>query len=271
MSITDKNKPSIIAMCGKGGVGKTSLSAMIVKILLENPANKVLAIDADPAIGLSTALGIEVTKTVDDIRTDLIQRVESRKNEDKADMLSRLDYEMFSALEETNNLAFLAIGRPETEGCYCQVNHILKDIIGAMADNFDYVVIDGEAGVEQVNRRVMEKVSHLILVSDASAKGLNVAKTIKEVSDTAVGYEKVGLILNRVRGEEELEKLAIPAELDCLGWIPEDDTIRTFDIDGRSILETPDCPAIQAAKSCTALPGLTGSLQPEERSAQTIG
>ncbi len=271
MSTSEKNKTAIIAMCGKGGVGKTSLSAMIVKILMENPANRVLAIDADPAIGLSTALGIEVTKTVDDIRADLIQRVESGNSEDKADMLSRLDYEMFAALEETSNLAFLAIGRPEKEGCYCQVNHILKDIIGAMAANFDYVVIDGEAGIEQVNRRVMEKVSHLVLVSDASAKGLNVVKTIKEVSDSAIEYEKVGLILNRLRGEEERDKLDISAELNCLGWIPEDDIIRTFDIDGRSILETPDCPAIQAAKSCIELLGLPGSAQPEARSAQTIG
>jgi CO dehydrogenase maturation factor len=252
-----KNKGAkVIAMCGKGGVGKTSLSALIVKVLTVNPENRVLAIDADPAVGLSTALGIEVKKTVDDIRNALIRRVTTGKTEDKADMVSRLDYEMFSALKEKDNLAFLAIGRPEKEGCYCQVNHILKDIIASMADNFDYVVIDGEAGVEQVNRRVMEKVSHLILVSDASAKGLNVAKTIKEVSDTAIEYEKVGLILNRLRSEEERKKLSISDELNCLGWVPEDDTIRTFDIEGRSILETPDCPAVQAAKSCIALMGL---------------
>ncbi len=261
-----QNETKIIAMCGKGGVGKTSLSAAIVKILTENPANKVLAIDADPAVGLSTALGVEVKKTVDDIRNDLIRRVEIGKSEDKADMVSRLDYEMFSALEENNNLAFLAIGRPEKEGCYCQVNHILKDIIGSMADNFDYVVIDGEAGVEQVNRRVMEKVSHLILVSDASAKGLNVVKTIKDVSDTTIGYEKVGLILNRLRDEEERERLSIPAELNCLGWVPEDEIIRNTDIEGGSILEVPDCIAIQAAKSCIALLGIPVSIQSEDTS-----
>ncbi|MFH0998314.1 MAG: AAA family ATPase [Pseudomonadota bacterium] len=254
----------IIALCGKGGVGKTFLSAAIVKILKENPENKVLAIDADPAVGLATALGIKVRKTVDDIRNDLIRRVEAGNAEDKADMVSRLDYEMFSALEEIGNLAFLAIGRPEKEGCYCQVNHILKDIIAAMADNFDYVVIDGEAGVEQVNRRVMEKVSHLILVSDASAKGLNVAKTIQTVSGTAIKYDKAGLILNRIRGKEERERLFIPNELNCLGWIPEDDIIRTFDIESRSILKAPDCPAIQAARNCIALIGLPASL-PQKR------
>lgn len=261
----------VIALCGKGGVGKTSLSASIVKILTANPENKVLAIDADPAVGLASALGITVKKTVDDIRNDLIRRVEVRESEDKAEMVSRLDYEMFSALEEDNNLAFLAIGRPEKEGCYCQVNHILKDIITSMADNFDYVVIDGEAGVEQVNRRVMERVSHLVLVSDASAKGLNVVKTIKEVSDAAIEYERVGLILNRLRGEEERDKLTISAELNCLGWVPEDDTIRTFDIEGKSILETPDCPAIQAASSCIALLGLPVSPQPEEDCSRATG
>lgn len=250
MHETENKKTSVIALCGKGGVGKTSLSAAIVNILSTDPARKVLAIDADPAVGLSSALGIAVTKTVDDIRNELIRRVESGESGGKEQMLSMLDYEMFSALAERKNIAFLAIGRPEKEGCYCQVNHILKDLIASMAANFDYVVIDGEAGIEQVNRRVMETVTHLILVSDASAKGINVVKTIKDVSNDAINYEKAGLILNRLRDQSEFEKLVIPPELNCLGWIPEDNTIRSFDIDGRSILEIDDSPAIAAVKNC---------------------
>ncbi|MBC2716580.1 MAG: AAA family ATPase [Desulfobacteraceae bacterium] len=262
-------KASVLALCGKGGVGKTSLSATIVKILSSDSDNKVLAIDADPAVGLSTALGIDVTKTVDDIRNELIRRVESGKTTDKMEMLSMLDYEMLSAMKENNNIAFLAIGRPEKEGCYCQVNHILKDLIVSMADNFDFVVIDGEAGIEQVNRRVMEKVTHLILVSDASAKGLNVAKTIKKVSDTAIEYEKTGLILNRLRSKDEYEKLVIPAELDCLGWVPEDDTIRSFDIEGKSILEIKDSPAIKSVKNCLSEIGIRVSLKREKTEEKT--
>ena len=246
----------VIAVCGKGGVGKTSISATMVKILSSNPENQVLAIDADPAVGLSAALGIDVQKTVDDIRNDIIQRVQSGKTGSKEEMLTMLDYEMLSAVEERKNLAFLAIGRPEKEGCYCQVNHILKDVIASIADNFDYVVIDGEAGIEQVNRRVMERVTHMLLISDTSVRGLNVAKTIKEVADTAIGYEKLGLILNRLRGEAEKEQLSVPHELNYIGWIPEDDTIRTTDIQGQSILEIADCPAMQASKNCLRVMGL---------------
>jgi CO dehydrogenase maturation factor len=245
-------KTRVIALCGKGGVGKTSLSAAIVKILTQNPENRVLAIDADPAIGLAPCLGFRVEKTVDDIRNSLVQQVMDGKKQDPDDVVSRLDYEMFSALKERGNLAFLAIGRPEKEGCYCQVNHILKDIISSIAVNFDYVVIDGEAGVEQVNRRVMETVSHLILVSDASARGLNVAKTIKEVSDSSISYEKAGLILNRVRTAAEVENLSIPDALDCLGWVPEDDVIRQYDIEGKSILGLSTSPGLDAAKRCMA-------------------
>jgi CO dehydrogenase maturation factor len=244
------SKTTIIALCGKGGVGKTSLSATIVKILAKNPKARVLAVDADPAVGLATALGITVTKTVDDIRNDLIRRVESGETTDKAGLIAMLDYEMAAALSETNNIAFLAIGRPETEGCYCQVNHILKDLIAGISDNFDFVVIDGEAGIEQVNRRVMERVTHLILVSDASVKGLNVAATIQQVSEGIIQYEKTGLIVNRLRGTHEYESLVAPGNLMCMGWVPEDDTIRNGDMAGKSILDLDAGPALRAVEKC---------------------
>ena len=247
-----RKKTAVIALCGKGGVGKTSLSAAIVKILSSDPQNRVLAIDADPAVGLSTSLGIQVNKTVDDIRNELIHRVEAGLETDKQQMIAMLEYEMFSAVSEHQNIAFIAIGRPEKDGCYCQVNHILKDLIASVADNFDYVVIDGEAGIEQVNRRVMEKVTHLILVSDASVKGIHVAGTILEVSDKVIHYDRAGLIINRVRDQKEYEKLVIPETLDRLGWIPEDDLIRASDIEGKSLLDINASTALAALERCLA-------------------
>ena len=170
--------PLLIAVCGKGGVGKTSISALVIKILAEKADRRILAIDADPAVGLATALGFKGERTVNDIRNDLIGRIEKGESENRQALLAALDYEVFAALEERENVAFLAIGRPEKEGCYCKVNDMLRDIIESVARNFDYVVIDGEAGIEQVNRRVLSTVTHLLLVSDASAKGLKVIETI---------------------------------------------------------------------------------------------
>jgi len=244
-------KPAaMIAVCGKGGVGKTSISAAMVRILTRDRQKRVLAIDADPAVGLASALGIAAGKTVDDIRNNLIQRLEQGETGDKQAVVSRLDYELFEALIEHENLAFLAIGRPEKEGCYCQVNHILKDIIASVAGQFDYVVIDGEAGIEQVNRRVMEKVSHLLLVADPSAKALHVAQTIQQVAREAVNYRKSGLIVNRCQNGTEIEDIVIPQTLQYLGWIPEDNVIRVCDIQGGSILDIPDCAALGAVEKC---------------------
>ncbi|HPA70962.1 MAG TPA: AAA family ATPase [Spirochaetota bacterium] len=250
MSRGTDRKNMVIALCGKGGVGKTTLSASIVRALSRDPGNRVLAIDADPAVGLATALGITVRKTVDDVRNDFIELVKKRQAGDRERVISLLDYEMLGALHEEGNIAFLAIGRPETEGCYCQVNDMLKDIIASITGNFDYTVIDAEAGVEQVNRRVLEKVTHLLLVSDLSAKGLNVAKTIREVAASAVGFERAGLIINRARCASEVDSVALPESLELLGAVPEDDTIRRADIEAVSFLALPETPAFGALEQC---------------------
>ena len=250
MCVTEKRKTRIIALCGKGGVGKTSIAAAVTKILTGDPRARVLAIDADPSVGLASALDISVRCTVDDVRNLLIKKIESREGGDKKQIISLLDYELTNALEERGNLAFLAIGRPEMEGCYCQVNEILKDIITALSSNFDYVVIDGEAGIEQINRRVMESVTHLILVSDQSAKGVGVITTLKKVAVDAVHYERVGYIINRIRDEQELEKMQLPEDMEFLGSIPEDETIRNSDIEGKSLLMLPDCAALDSIRRC---------------------
>ena len=231
-----------IAVCGKGGVGKTTIAALMVRAMAERGNQRILAIDADPAIGLSYALGVDVVKTVDDIRNDLIQKVREDKIDDKANTLRMLDYEVFGALSERKGFALLAIGRPEGEGCYCQVNHLLKDVIESLSVNFDVVVIDGEAGIEQINRRVMKNVDHLVLVSDTSAKGVNVAKIIQKVArdNQAVNYKSTGLLLNRIRDEGEVEMIMNRLDLELLGWIPEDELVREYDLEGRPYLEFPN-------------------------------
>ncbi len=229
------NKPIILAFCGKGGVGKTSLSALTIKLLHDTyPNKKILAIDADPAIGLASALGVESSSTVDDIRKLFIEHVNNGEEKAALEILSEARYRIYDALKEINNVSFLAIGRPESSGCYCKVNAYLKEVISLLANNFDYVVIDGEAGIEQVNRRVMEKVNHLILVSDASKKGLDVCRTIKKVAKGLMMYEKEGLILNRISDMVNVSSLNL-IDLNLIGVIKDDQNMMLLDVNGESI------------------------------------
>ncbi|MBV1684075.1 AAA family ATPase [Eubacterium callanderi] len=231
------SKTKIIAFAGKGGVGKTSLAALTVRLLVErNPGARVLAIDADPAVGLSTALGVEVSHTVDDVRKKFIETVEKGKKKEAIEVLNEAHYEITDSVVETERFAFLAIGRPENAGCYCSVNSFLKETISVLAEQFDYVVIDGEAGIEQVNRRVMEKVTHLILVSDASKKGIGVIHTIRDVARELGMYNEVGAIINRIKNDT-VKEMVDTGDIEVLNFISEDEALGLMDIEGRSLLE----------------------------------
>lgn len=234
----------IIAVAGKGGVGKTSLAAAMVKVLVSAfPDKKILAIDADPAVGLSTALGIEVEMTVDDIRREVVANAESGDTRTAVELLGEARYRIFDALAEQDGFHFIAVGRPEAAGCYCKINGYLKEVIRILSGNFDYIVIDGEAGIEQINRRVMEKVTHLLLITDSSRKGTQVIQTIKKVADELVMYEKTGVILNRLPGPEAVKYMDL-GDLPVLAMIPADSSLTEFDLKGENVFYLPEDAAI---------------------------
>ena len=227
-----EHTPKIIAVAGKGGVGKTSLSAAFVRLLTEAyPDKRILAIDADPAVGLSTALGVEVKETLDDIRKSIVASVEDGAPREAIELLSEARYRIFDTMVEEQKFSFLAIGRPETAGCYCKVNAYLKEVINLLAGDFDYVVIDGEAGIEQINRRVMEKVTHLVLITDPSRKGTQVIDTIKRVADPSL------IPYSHNNGTE------------ILATIGSDPQHAANDIQGLSVFDLPeDAPVIRGAR-----------------------
>ena len=242
----EENKTKIIAVAGKGGVGKTSIAANMVRILTKaHPDKKILAIDADPAVGLSTALGIKVETTIDDIRKEVVAQAEDGDKKAAIELLQDARFRIFDALVETEGFSFIAVGRPEAAGCYCKINSYLKEVISILAENFDYVVIDGEAGIEQINRRVMEKVTHLVLVTDSSKKGCDVIGTIKKVADELVMYEKVGVIANRIPSDkgvisEEIKNAMNIGELKALAYIPSDAKLAEFDLKGENVFFLPE-------------------------------
>ena len=190
-------------------------------------------------MGLSTALGVTVTSTLDDIRRAVIKSAEDGRPREAIEMLNESRFRIFDTMVETNGFSFLAIGRPENEGCYCSVNAYLKEVVGMLAGDFDFVVIDGEAGIEQIQRRVMEKVSHLILISDPSKKGTQVIQTIKKVADELVMYEHIGAIINRVTNPELNQYISIK-DVEILAFIPADEQQAANDIQGKSVFDLPE-------------------------------
>ena len=231
----------IIAVAGKGGVGKTTLAAGMIRHLTEScPGARILAIDADPAVGLATCLGVDVELTLDDIRRSIIDNVEEGRTKEAMELVEESRFRILDAIvEREEGFAFLAIGRPEAEGCYCRINAYLKDVITMLSGEFDYVIIDCEAGIEQINRRVLEKVTHLLLVSDQSRKGIQVVSTIKKVADELVMYERIGAAINRVTDPSLNAYLTVPG-VDILSFIETDEFHAVNDIQGKTVFALPD-------------------------------
>lgn len=234
----------ILAVAGKGGVGKTSIAATLVRLLTEtHPGERILAIDADPAVGLATVLGIQAEETIDDIRKAAVSAAQEGGPKSAVELLGEARYRILDALIEKDGYAFLAVGRPEAAGCYCKINAYLKEVIGMVAENFDYIVIDGEAGIEQINRRVMERVTHLLLITDSSKKGTQVLSSIRKVAEELVMYEEIGVIANRLP-DLRVKGLLDTGDLPVLSYIPSDDSLAEFDLRGKNVFYLPEDAAI---------------------------
>ena len=247
----EKKQKRLIAICGKGGSGKTALTAMLTKHILQKDRERLLVIDADPTMNLPATLGVEVKRTANEIREKIIEEARSAGKQEKELIARSLDYMLFEALIETERLTLLVMGRPDSIGCYCPVNALLRDGIETLANDFDTILIDGEAGVEQISRQVMRSVDTPIIVSDISARGLKTAAMIRDVieSQKIINYRKLGLVVNRVRADDDTFKKYIEQTgLDLFGQIPEDANITRFDMESRPLLELPDdSPAFLAA------------------------
>jgi len=243
----------LLAVCGKGGVGKTTFTAMMTRVLLEGgKAGKLLLIDADPAMGLPSALGVNVRRTMGQVREEIIKTARRGRKAEKLQLVDMLDYMALEALNEMDDFALLAMGRTETLGCYCPVNDLLRGTIETLSKSFDTILIDGEAGLEQINRQVMRRVDTLIIVSDATSRGIQTAGLIKRMvqSERVIQCEKMGLVINKVQGNQDLlEQSAREMGLEVFGYIPQDENIAYHDLVGKPITKLPaESPAVAALR-----------------------
>ncbi len=246
-------KSRIIAVSGKGGAGKTVITALLAIVLKEIPELRLLLIDGDPSMShLARILGLRVDRTLEDVREDIIRAAGEGNEEIRAETVKSLDYYLLEALVEDKGFNLLAIGTPVSPGCFCPANTLLKDAIEALSKNFDITVVDCEAGLEQINRKVFRSVSSLLIVTDPTMRGLQTAEAIRKTAQRYTNCNEVGLVINRVRSPDEergIKEKAKELGLKVLGVVPEDENISKLDTLGKPITELlSKAPSLEAVK-----------------------
>ena len=180
-----------IAVAGKGGTGKTTVAALLIRYLVDNKKGSVLAIDADPSTNLNLALGVPLEETVGDIREETLQEVQGGSSLSGMSKPDYLELRVNQAIVEEKGFDLLAMGRPEGPGCYCAANNMLRVCVDHLSKSYDYVVIDNEAGLEHLSRRTTRDVDLLLTVSDPTMRGIiaagRAAKLIGELK-TRTGH-----------------------------------------------------------------------------------
>lgn len=238
----------IIALAGKGGVGKTTVSSLVLRYLAKNKYSPVLAVDADPNSNLGETLGMDVVKTVGDIRENFMKDPQGVPS--GMDKIVYLEMLMNQVLMERKEFDLLVMGRQEGQGCYCMVNNILNRFSEELEKNYKYLLVDNEAGMEHLSRRTSGKVDMLLLVTDYALRGLRAVGRINEMlGSLKLSVANVGLVVNRAPKElsntflDEAERIGVP----IICTLPNDDTLLEFDMERKSLLDlSDDSPAVAA-------------------------
>lgn len=243
-----------IAVAGKGGTGKTTVCAMIIRYLTRQGQGPVLAIDADPSSNLNLVLGLPLDneETVGYIREDMLSQVQhdSAAGVMAGGLVSGMtkpdyfDYHIRSIIVEGDNVDLLAMGRPEGPGCYCPANNAMRLVLDRISNQYPFVVMDNEAGLEHLSRRTTRNVDHLLIVTDPSQRGVVAARRVAElVNQLNIEVAHPYLVLNRLPGSEippPLKEFINSVDVPLLGVIPEDQTLREFEFSGRPLVELGD-------------------------------
>lgn len=245
--------PQTIAVAGKGGVGKTTLTGMLIQYLADKKKGPVLAVDADANSNLNEVLGVEVDMTLGDIREEIARAEMADKSPIPVGM-SKQDYAEFkfdSALVEEDDYDLLVMGHTQGKGCYCFVNGLLSTQVARHAQHYNYIVVDNEAGMEHISRGVLPSVDTVILVSDCSRRGIQaVGRIARLIPECGLKPKNVGLIVNRAPGgvlSEGVQEEITKQELTLLGVVPQDEGVYEFDCAGTPTTQLPaDNPVRQA-------------------------
>jgi CO dehydrogenase maturation factor len=242
-----------IAFAGKGGVGKTTTCGLFIDQLVKKGKGPILAVDADPNSNLNEVLGVKVDLTLGDLREEMA-RAEAQLVSPIPLGMSKQEYASYKfgdAIIEEDNYDLLVMGRTQSKGCYCFVNDILREQVRKYYENYKYLVVDNEAGLEHISRGILPPVELILLVSDCSRRGIQaVGRIAQMIVDLDLKAKDVLLIVNRAPGgvlndgtKEEIEN----QKLKLLGVLPQDDTVFEADSAGTPLVKLPDSTPVKTA------------------------
>lgn len=243
----------VIAVAGKGGVGKTTLTGFIIQYLGEKGKGPILAVDADANSNLNEVLGVKVDATLGDVREEVARSEMAKDNPIPAGM-TKADYMEFKfddALVEDDDFDLLVMGRTQGKGCYCFVNGLLQAQLQRLEKNYPYIIVDNEAGMEHISRGVLPSMQTAILVSDCSRRGVQaVGRIAKLIEECDMHPRQIGLIINRAPGgvlnegtKQEIENQG----LHLLGVVPQDETVFDYDCEGKPTINLPEDSPVKKA------------------------
>jgi CO dehydrogenase maturation factor len=227
-----------IAVSGKGGVGKTTIAALLVSRLIVQKKTPVLAVDADPNTCLDEMLGVRAVKTVGSVREEA-RKIAGKGMEAGVSKQELLEIKIAESLVESDHFDLIAMGRSEGPGCYCYANNVLKATLKEIAKNYSFVVLDNEAGMENLSRRIVQKVDLLIMVTDPSKRGMETVKRLHTItSEMEITYKKLVICINRNKKDSlpaMAKELQQATNADLIIGLPEDETLAEFSEEGKSI------------------------------------
>lgn len=230
-----------IALAGKGGTGKTTLAALIARQLVKNGKKPILAVDADANANLNEALGIEVEDTI----AELVARVNNNREPLPAGMTKDqyVAFKVHESLAEGENVDLMVMGGPEGAGCYCFVNNLVRNFVHKLSENYPFMIMDNEAGLEHLSRRTTQNIDVLFVTSDASVRGIRSAGRVKRLVDSlGLDVKKMYLVVTRVdEGSiDALQQEILKTGLELIAAIPRDDQVFNYDLQGKPLVDLPD-------------------------------
>jgi len=255
-----RSEKLVIAVAGKGGTGKTTIAALILRALIDAGVKSILVVDADPDSNLPDVLGVKVEKTVGDVTNELKRAIDKGELPPTLSKKDLLEYKVFKVLKELPTFDLLVMGRTEGEGCYCMVNDVLTEVVDTLSKNYAITLMDMEAGLEHLSRRTDRDVDYLIIVTDPSKMGFQTASRIKKLAgEVHIQFKKIFLVGNKFfpRQEELLYKYAEEIGVEPLGVVPYDENVFRYNLEGTSLLSLPsDSPALMAVREMVKKMGL---------------